>query len=284
MTAAPLRRTGDGAPAGGGRLLGAAARGSRECGARLRRGARRSPRIAATSRACCARCAPTRSSSTATRSRPPRRRHVAKEHDVPVLHIAARSDELRLFRDGAWEHVGSGEGSTPEAVSATPSRAPSSRGRARADERHRQRGAPRRSGGLRAGRVDARLADAGDPRASPPHDGRQTPRLAHAPDAAGERSGRARAVVRTGRVDLRDGRARGPVRRRRRVGALRGLAAGLGRDGEALRPLRPRRGASRPLDGRRRDGRLPPRHRRDVAPLRRRVPDRARRIRSCRSC
>jgi hypothetical protein len=38
------------------------------------------------------------------------------DHDVPVLHICVREDALRLFRHGDWEHVGNGEGATPEAV------------------------------------------------------------------------------------------------------------------------------------------------------------------------
>lgn len=42
--------------------------------------------------------------------------NVANEEGVPVLHVAARSDELRLFRDGAWERVESDDGPTPEAL------------------------------------------------------------------------------------------------------------------------------------------------------------------------
>ncbi len=40
----------------------------------------------------------------------------AREHDLPVLHIELGADSIRLFSGGAWEHVGSGEGATPEAV------------------------------------------------------------------------------------------------------------------------------------------------------------------------
>ncbi len=40
----------------------------------------------------------------------------ASDHDVPVLHIAVREHSLRLFRDGAWEQVGNGEGPTPDVV------------------------------------------------------------------------------------------------------------------------------------------------------------------------
>lgn len=42
--------------------------------------------------------------------------NVAKEREVPVLHLAARSDELRLFREGAWERVENDDGPTPEAL------------------------------------------------------------------------------------------------------------------------------------------------------------------------
>ena len=57
---------------------------------------------------------------------------------------------------------------------------------------------------------------------------------------------------------------RGPLQIRRVRGAA-GDPAALGRRGEALRTLRPRRGARRPLDGRRGRRRLPPRHARRVA-------------------
>jgi hypothetical protein len=40
----------------------------------------------------------------------------AREHDLPVLHISVRDRTLRLFRHGAWEEVGNGEGPTPESV------------------------------------------------------------------------------------------------------------------------------------------------------------------------
>jgi hypothetical protein len=40
----------------------------------------------------------------------------ARQREVPVLHIRLRDRSLRLFRDGAWEHVAGGEGPTPEAI------------------------------------------------------------------------------------------------------------------------------------------------------------------------
>ncbi len=40
----------------------------------------------------------------------------AQKHELPVLHIGVRSGELRLYRAGAWEHVGNGDGPTPESV------------------------------------------------------------------------------------------------------------------------------------------------------------------------
>jgi hypothetical protein len=40
----------------------------------------------------------------------------AQEHDLPLVHISIRDRVLRLFRNGAWELVGNGEGPTPEAV------------------------------------------------------------------------------------------------------------------------------------------------------------------------
>jgi hypothetical protein len=41
---------------------------------------------------------------------------LAREHALPVLHISVQDDELRLYRGGAWEHVGNGDGPTSEAI------------------------------------------------------------------------------------------------------------------------------------------------------------------------
>jgi hypothetical protein len=40
----------------------------------------------------------------------------ARQHDLPVLHVALRERALRLFRAGEWEVVASGDGPTAEAI------------------------------------------------------------------------------------------------------------------------------------------------------------------------
>jgi hypothetical protein len=40
----------------------------------------------------------------------------AREHELPVLHIAIRERSLRLFRRGEWKQLSNGEGPTPEAI------------------------------------------------------------------------------------------------------------------------------------------------------------------------
>ena len=40
----------------------------------------------------------------------------AHEHDLPVLHISAQDRTMSLYRSGAWERIGNGEGPTAEAV------------------------------------------------------------------------------------------------------------------------------------------------------------------------
>jgi hypothetical protein len=40
----------------------------------------------------------------------------AREHELPVVHIAAQRQALYLFQDGAWEENGNSEGLTPENV------------------------------------------------------------------------------------------------------------------------------------------------------------------------
>ena len=41
---------------------------------------------------------------------------VADEYGLPLLHIALREPELRVFLRGSWQQVGNGEGPTPEAI------------------------------------------------------------------------------------------------------------------------------------------------------------------------
>jgi hypothetical protein len=40
----------------------------------------------------------------------------ALEHPVPVLHIAVREQQLRLFVTGEWEYVADSEGASPESI------------------------------------------------------------------------------------------------------------------------------------------------------------------------
>jgi hypothetical protein len=40
----------------------------------------------------------------------------AQEHELPVVHIAAKKHALYLFQDGAWEETGNGEDPSPENV------------------------------------------------------------------------------------------------------------------------------------------------------------------------
>lgn len=40
----------------------------------------------------------------------------AREHELPVVHISVQEAALRLYRGGAWEVVGNGEGPTAEAI------------------------------------------------------------------------------------------------------------------------------------------------------------------------
>ncbi len=40
----------------------------------------------------------------------------AGEHDLPVVHLSLADRLLRIYRHGAWEIVGNGEGPTPEAI------------------------------------------------------------------------------------------------------------------------------------------------------------------------
>jgi hypothetical protein len=40
----------------------------------------------------------------------------ARERDLPVLHLSVQEAALRLYRGGVWQHIGSGEGPTPEEI------------------------------------------------------------------------------------------------------------------------------------------------------------------------
>jgi hypothetical protein len=40
----------------------------------------------------------------------------AGEHDLPVVHLSLQDSALRLYRGGVWEHIGNGEGPTPEEI------------------------------------------------------------------------------------------------------------------------------------------------------------------------
>jgi hypothetical protein len=40
----------------------------------------------------------------------------ARDHKLPVLHVSVQDGELRLYREGTWEHIGNGEGPTPESI------------------------------------------------------------------------------------------------------------------------------------------------------------------------
>jgi hypothetical protein len=41
---------------------------------------------------------------------------VARDDALPVLHVSVQDRALRLYRHGAWERLGNGDGPTPESI------------------------------------------------------------------------------------------------------------------------------------------------------------------------
>ena len=184
----------------------------------------------------------------------------ARENELPVLHVAVRENALHLFRSGAWEDVGNGSGPEPEMIRNVLAGVLFARGGVatmNAADAHRD---PRRARAPRRAARDRRRAHARDRRAAATQRRCQEARLAR-PAAAAHRGPRRSACgARARGVARQPAQQHGRARHAGRGLRVPALAAGLGRGREALRPLRPRRGAHRPLDRRRLRRRLPHGH------------------------